>query len=473
MDTIIAVSRAPAVVAAEHAVPSPVSVEDNFTMVIPKTYRMPAVPAKGRSEIDRPSAPSWQMSSMAEEDNFTLVIPQKSTVLGSIPSLTARANASFSTPIIEERSPHKVNLDLNNPEFDVAKSKSEGQQTVTPNVPSNDSAAIEDMIVFEDPTAANIVVLMNQKEKNTVLEELPVNGQNQPFDTRDSNEGPRKTAVGWRTPSPTKRSTVEPANGNKLDATKVPKLLSSGVDKLQKGTLDAHGFRRLQEVIREADKPSAPQLVEVMVGLVDGLEHRRASGDGHVSKASTLQSQILSTMRLIVASRVGTAVLEATLSRALCAMIIVKAQSDGSSMTMELDKTVDEIILRSTNTIHCIDSITDFTEQNAVRGIPGMSGNNRTTTMALRVLTKILASTNERISSVQQARLGHLAVKCLDDLDVEVRRADTEFCVELRNKFGPEDEDGFWRVLSGARETQMNLIAYYIAKRRKSMSVEV
>jgi len=408
---------------------------------------------------------------MAEEDNFTLVIPQKSAVLGVAPPLTARANTPFSAPIIEKQSPQRANLDLDSHKFDVTKSKAGGQQTAIPEIAPYDNAGVEDLIVFEDPTAADIVVPMNQKEKHTVLEELPLNEQNQLFDVKDSNEGARKTTAGRRTPSPTKKSTAEQVNGHKLDASKVQKLLSSGVDKVQKGTLDAHGFRKLQDVIRQADQESAAQLVDLMVGLVDSLEHRRASGDGHVSKASTLQSQILSTIRLIVASKAGTNVLQVTLARALCAMISIKAQSDGSSMTMELDKTVDDIITRAPNTIDCIDSIASFTEQTAANSNPGTLGNNRMTTMALRVLSKILASTIGTISPAQQARLGRLAVKCLNDLDVEVRRADTEFCVELRDTFGLENEDGFWRVLSGARETQMNLIAYYIAKRRKSARV--
>jgi CLIP-associating protein 1/2 len=56
----------------------------------------------------------------------------------------------------------------------------------------------------------------------------------------------------------------------------------------------------------------------------------------------------------------------------------------------------------------------------------------------------------------------------LQDEDPEVRRADLEFCLELHEKLGGENGEGFWKAVAGARESNLNLITYYLARRGKA-----
>lgn len=438
---------------------------------------MPVMPFRARSDYDRLGGNHAAMARMAEEDNFTLVIPREPTVAnsGNAAPNSAQPNVSYTVPILEEQLSREASVGS---QVEVPASNDMTNRLLRtqplPHVPhKSDAGHVDDLIVFEDPTAQDIIVPINQELAKPVLEELPINEQTQLANAMERSENDRKTVNPRRTPSPTKRSVTEPVTMTRIDATKVQRLLSSEVDRIRQGTLDAHGFRQLQEVIRQANQESGTKLADVMLELIRSLEQRRESGDGHVSKASTVQSQTLSTIRIIATSKAGGAAVKDALSRALCAMITVKAQSDGSAMAMELDRTVDAMIKRVNNSSDCMDSVCDFCERDPLIVNMTATGHTRATTMALRVLSRLLTSAGDSVTSAQQSRLGRLAVRCLDDVDAEVRRADTEMCVELRESFGGEDEGAFWATLEGAREAQMNLIAYYIAKRRKTTSAGV
>jgi CLIP-associating protein 1/2 len=87
----------------------------------------------------------------------------------------------------------------------------------------------------------------------------------------------------------------------------------------------------------------------------------------------------------------------------------------------------------------------------------------------LASLCQISGAKNIIFTAEQTARLGKLAVRCMDDPDADVRKADIEFCVALHERIcGEEDGDGFWRAVAGAREQHLNLLTYYLAKRGKA-----
>jgi CLIP-associating protein 1/2 len=72
------------------------------------------------------------------------------------------------------------------------------------------------------------------------------------------------------------------------------------------------------------------------------------------------------------------------------------------------------------------------------------------------------------LSPALTKRLGTSAVRLLEDSDPEVRRADLEFCLVLHERLGGENGEGFWRAVEGARESGLNLITYYLARRGKA-----
>jgi CLIP-associating protein 1/2 len=90
--------------------------------------------------------------------------------------------------------------------------------------------------------------------------------------------------------------------------------------------------------------------------------------------------------------------------------------------------------------------------------------------MALSTLSSLIqisGAKNVALTPEQTARLGKLAVRCLDDTDADVRKADVEVCISLHERIGGERE-AFWKAVAGAREQHLNLLTYYLAKRGKA-----
>jgi CLIP-associating protein 1/2 len=90
--------------------------------------------------------------------------------------------------------------------------------------------------------------------------------------------------------------------------------------------------------------------------------------------------------------------------------------------------------------------------------------------MALSTLSSLIqisGAKNIPLTRDQTARLGKLAVRCLDDTDPDVRKADIDVCVSLHERIGGEKEV-FWKAVAGAREQHLNLLTYYLAKRSKA-----
>jgi CLIP-associating protein 1/2 len=92
--------------------------------------------------------------------------------------------------------------------------------------------------------------------------------------------------------------------------------------------------------------------------------------------------------------------------------------------------------------------------------------------MALSTLSSLIqisGAKNVTLSPEQTARLGRLAVKCLDDTDADVRKADVEVCISLHERIGAGSEkEGFWKAVAGARDEHLNLLTYYLAKRSRA-----
>jgi CLIP-associating protein 1/2 len=94
-------------------------------------------------------------------------------------------------------------------------------------------------------------------------------------------------------------------------------------------------------------------------------------------------------------------------------------------------------------------------------------------TMSLRTLASLVeisGSRNFTLSREQTHRLGQLAVRCMEDQDPDVRKANIELCVALHERIvGPGGETkAFWEAVAGAGEQQLNLLTYYLAKKQKA-----
>lgn len=325
---------------------------------------------------------------------------------------------------------------------------------------SMNEAEVDQVAVFEDPETKSATPTARHPE-TSVLEELPPNERQNPKWSGDENEQMGSNAAN-RSMSPTKKG--DP------DALKNRRLLLSGIERIHARTLDPHGFRRLQELVRTGSPEYVTHMGTLLRALLEYIEQPNESLKVSTSKAHGLKSQALSIMRAIITLHRRDEHIRQDLARALLALIRAKETIESTShVGADLDKTADEIIKNAGDQIESyIESVSTLIEQYE----SSSECYKRTTTMALGSLARLLVQAQvdgvQAIPGKQRQRLCRLAVHFLDDADPDVRRADTEFCLELRGLFAPEANEEFWTALKGAREAQLNLVAYYLARRRRA-----
>ncbi|GME42215.1 Armadillo-like helical [Neofusicoccum parvum] len=350
---------------------------------------------------------------------------------------------------------------------------------------TNDAISTEEVKVYEDPFAGE--AQRPSDDEKPVLEELPVNEQNR--DRRMSSE----TLDGER-PGSSEGQKSNGANGaanggeevvqDRAEVLRTRRLLSSGIERIRAKTLDAHGFRRLQDVVKgdldiwgEQDQ----RFGELLMALLEYLETPVDATKTPNIKAQNLKTQVLGTIRaMLVLHRKKSGPYYA---RALCSVLASRAQWDTAShITTDIEKTADEIV-KYGQTADLISGILDFLDSSNAPNSPASavssdqsrpasaSPSPRTVTLSLQTLSTLLqisAAKNVPVTDAQAQQLGRLAVKFLGSLDPDVRRADMDFCVQLHERLGGEQDGGFWKAVAGADKGHLNLITYYLARRNKA-----
>ncbi|KAK0658382.1 Protein STU1 [Lasiodiplodia hormozganensis] len=339
----------------------------------------------------------------------------------------------------------------------------------------NDAISTEEVKVYEDPFASE-----SQKpssDEKPVLEELPVNEQNR---ERRVSSG---TPEGERTEEGQKSNGTEDTAQDRPEVLRTRRLLASGIERIRAKTLDAHGFRRLQDVVKgdldiwgEHDQ----RFGELLMALLEYLEAPIDSKTPNV-KAQNLKTQVLGTIRaMLVLHRKKSGPYYA---RALCSILASRAQWDTAShITTDIEKTAEEIV-KNGHPSDLITGILEFLDSSNTPTSPASavssdqsrpasaSPSPRTVTLSLQTLSSLLQVSSAKsvpVSEAQAQQLGRLAVKFLGSLDPDVRRADMDFCVQLHERLGGEQDGGFWKAVSGADKGHLNLITYYLARRGKA-----
>lgn len=282
------------------------------------------------------------------------------------------------------------------------------------------------------------------------------------------------------------------------------RLIGSGIERIRSRTLDVHGFRRIQDLVKTGGDiwgDENERFGELLIALLEYLEspidtHVHTSHIPQATKPSTpatsrganLKIQVLSTIRAMLSLHKREAA--PYLSQSLVAILKAKAQfDDASHVAAEMERSVEEIIKQSTNASESIDAVTLLLESISIardstdhhpssphsetstassdasshitqNAAPKTS---RTIVLSLSALSQLL--TKAQMTGDQEPRLGALAVKYLDDSDADVRKADLEFCLSCYSMLS---KDVFWKqFLKGAREMHVNLMMYYLARRKR------
>ncbi|KAF1992443.1 hypothetical protein K402DRAFT_366641 [Aulographum hederae CBS 113979] len=456
--------------------------DETMTMVVPFVRAESDEPAQDsargkRAGMAKTLSVDSGMPVVTDDDNFTMVMlppsmpktpssehvsPQKSSIPQVGPLPTPEEDI-FNTPLAHSRSP-MIRSPLRSP------------VALIPQPKDTDA----DEIVIHEDSALSDELLPSQGAEVTkpVLEELPIN-ERRPSSRIESGaeEDLRREFLQNGNHSP--RRAPKTPNGNlngdsAAEAMRSRKLLASGIDRIRGKNLEAHGFRRLQDIVRSGYGPEVwgeSQFGELLLALLDHLE--APAEDFKVSNPSKvvgLKSQGLGTIRAMLERRDAAAYL----ANVVCAVINARRLFQGQEYVVsELEK-VAEDVTRTERGSGCVDAILDLLDSEALHP--------KSTTMALTTLGQLLSTSFQpgrrdgspaRAAPLSQERtehLGKLAVKYFNDPEPDVRRADTEFCLALHDKLAKErdGEKVFWNAVGDAADGSKNMIAYYVARRARA-----
>ncbi|KAF2760625.1 hypothetical protein EJ05DRAFT_462711 [Pseudovirgaria hyperparasitica] len=479
---------------------SPSKVDEEMTLVLPHG-KMPASVARKRME--KPMSMDTGLM-RAEEEELTIVksdMMSHGSRLGTPGTMASPrgpyAQLNFGSPASSSRTPRRRSPERN----------TEKEQ--------------EEVKVYEDPFIGHEDAPMTEDEK-PVLEELQLNEANieRSLDNATAMEDLSNGHVSNPKPILTEQDRAEVMRSRRL--------LVSGIERIHNRNLDAHGFRRLQELVKSnLDIWGESKFSELMLGLLDFLETPVENLKSEPLKAQNLKTQALAAARAMLTLHKAEA--RPYHPRALKSVLRARMAFEATAhITAELQRTADDIV-RASLSPELLDSVLDFADSTAEASkspeneVPGglspplapSEFPSRALTAALSTISQILILSAQpaprpkspvksasrspskpaprlTLSYTQTQRLGHTAVRFLADAEPDVRKANLEFCVALHEWFlngagvgglsgasEKEREEAFWKILglhkdgdgkekNGVRDQSLNLITYYLARRSRT-----
>lgn len=372
--------------------------------------------------------------------------------------------------------------------------------------------------VYEDPSGEGLDTKIappsaKLSAKLNVLEELPIN---EPAAYQPPRIGPLLAEEtdksgyhkDWKEQVKLEGRSIGDKNDNPY---LMRRILASGITRLRAGTLDVHGFRRLQGLIRDREDvwEGGGKFDELLELLLETLEspNRNDSIATNARAQDQLKAQVLMTIRLLLRREVK--YFSTYYPRALTALISARKHHISTSHIVSGLEEVSELIVEKCEPIECIEAVLDLLETDILRTY-------QTIYMALYVLAGLLqrmypqnrsashlsipniispppepepehhdqrqrqqspssasrtrrvrstSPSKSRITHSHKLRLGQTAAHFLSDTNPEIRRAVVEFTLKLYDAVG--EEGGFWNLME-TNSDQRNLITYYLMRRDRS-----
>ncbi|KAJ2972994.1 hypothetical protein NUW58_g9054 [Xylaria curta] len=305
-----------------------------------------------------------------------------------------------------------------------------------------DAAPSQPLQVYEDPFVEDQVTSKPELEKPTerpALEDIPINEDlaklSQPLSGANGGTPPCS-------PDKTRQNS---------------RLLDSGIARVKGRTLDVHGFRKLQSLIRENKLPFADDKFNaLLIGLFEYLE---SPLDGLASqKVQDIKAQVLATIKLIL--KLHSNDFQPHVSRGLEALLRTRSSYEArthivAGLELLADELVhigdaEEITVTMTRSLGRMDLDTT--------GYRGLS-------MGLHVLKELIDSRPSFVPTEGQvAGLTSLANRCLESKESGVRMDAVQLCVALHARLG---DAKFWESMKTVRDDPKSLITYYVVKRQR------
>lgn len=235
------------------------------------------------------------------------------------------------------------------------------------------------------------------------------------------------------------------------------RLLDSGISKVKAKSLDVHGFRKLQVIIRESKTAFPDDKFDALLsGLFEYLESPLVQVPPE--KVQDVKAQILATIKLLLKKMRDS--FQPHVSRGLESLLRARAGYDGRTHIVSgLELLSYELV-----------TLGDASEITVVlcRMLSGMDMDGATTrslSMGLHVLKEMVEMRTQFVPSAGELdALAGLAGRCLESLESAVRMDAVQLCVALHERVG---DARFWEALKGVRDDPKSLITYYVVKRQR------
>lgn len=236
------------------------------------------------------------------------------------------------------------------------------------------------------------------------------------------------------------------------------RLLESGITRVKAQTLDVHGFRKLQSVIRDSKTVFSHEAFDaLLVGLFEYLESPLANLA--TEKIQDVKAQILATVKLMLKKTPDS--FQPHVSRGLEALLATRACYDArthivSGLELLADELVvlgdaDEIVVTMTKKLTSMDA-TD-------------TSGSRSLSMGLHILRQVIETkTTFQPTDTEIESLAALSGKCLESKESGVRMDAVQLCVALHARVG---EAVFWSCMRNVKDDPKSLITYYVVKRQR------
>ncbi|KAG4035446.1 hypothetical protein MFRU_001g02150 [Monilinia fructicola] len=309
--------------------------------------------------------------------------------------------------------------------------------------------ASQPMKVYEDPfSSTDDTTIPRSVVATSVLEEVPVNEDAMNLSRNGisefDGEGAKNPPM---SPDRLKQST---------------KLLDSGIAKIEAKSLDVHGFRKLQAMIRDNKAVWGDGRFDaLLLGLFEYLEEPLTNLPP--AKVQDVKAQVLATIKLMYKSyresfRPHTA-------KGFHSILATRSCYDARAHIVSgLELLADELVTLSNpkDTISTI--LTSLTnEEMTLEGCRKLS-------MGLHILKQTLdIKTDVEMEDAEIDSILALAAKCLESKESGVRLDAVVLCVSTHARIG---EARFWSGIGGrVSGDPKSLITYYIVKRQRELEL--
>lgn len=303
------------------------------------------------------------------------------------------------------------------------------------------------MKVYEDPVTDEAATAAQQQSASRpisteVLGDRPVNEDAANLiTTRPDDDGPRK---------PDTMLTEKERQQSRL--------IDSALNKIKAKSLDVHGFRKFQGIIRDNKVPLADEKLDaLLVGLFEFLEDSQPNVAPE--KLQDVKAQILATIKLLLKKHRGH--FQPHISKALESLMAARAAYDARTHIVSgLELLADELVR-----LGDAQEIATVLTRRMAGTDAGEPAGGRSLSMGLHVLKEMVDAKDEYMPTDDElANMAGLCTRCLESSESGVRMDAVQLCVALHARVG---DARFWAVMKDVRDDPKSLITYYIVKRQR------